>query len=129
MAPMPLSFHSSAPIGNPALLVQSLAAGILTAGEHESRLSLDTLKDVVHSVSRMPGQRSIVLVSPGFIAPDLQYEYTEIIDRAVRSQVVINALDARGLYVFIPFGDASHQPPVIQGDSLPEVVPHPPARA
>ena len=41
----------------------------------------------------------------------------DIIDRAVRSQVVINALDARGLYVVIPYGDASHQPPVIPGDS------------
>ena len=58
----------------------------------------------------MPGQRSIVLVSPGFITPDLEYEYTDIIDRAVRSQIVINTLDARGLYVVIPFGDASHQP-------------------
>ncbi len=62
-----------------------------------------------NNVSRMPGQRSIVLVSPGFIAPELEYEYTEIIDRAVRSQVVIKRSDARGLYVILPYGDASHQ--------------------
>ena len=79
-------------------------------GEHDSRISLGTLKEVVHNLSRMPGQRSIVLVSPGFIAPKLEYEYTEIIDRAVRSQVVINALDVRGLYVILPFGDIIHQP-------------------
>ena len=109
---------ASAPLGNPAALVNSLSQGVLSAGEHESHVSLESLKDVVHSVSRMPGQRSIVLVSPGFINPDLAYEYTEIIDRAVRSQVVINSLDARGLYVVIPFGDASHQPPVIPGDSM-----------
>jgi VWFA-related protein len=106
------------PLGNTGLLVESMAAGILSAGEHESRVSLDSLKNIVHTVSRMPGQRSIVLVSPGFIVPDLQYEYIEIIDRAVRSQVVINSLDARGLYVFIPYGDASHQAPVIPGGSL-----------
>jgi len=58
----------------------------------------------------MPGQRSIVLASPGFIAPGMEYESNEIIDRAVRSQVIINTLDARGLYVVMPFGDASHQP-------------------
>jgi VWFA-related protein len=110
--------RGSAPIGNPAALVNALSWGVLSAGEHESRVSLVTLKDVVRSVSRMPGQRSIVLVSPGFIVPDLQYEYLEIIDRAVHSQVVINALDARGLYVVIPYGDASHQPPVIPGDSV-----------
>ena len=108
----------SIPLGDPALLVQTMAAGILSAGEHESRVSLESLKDVVRSVSRMPGQRSIVLVSPGFIVPDLQYEYTEIVDRAVRSQVVINSLDARGLYVFMPYGDASHQAPALPGGNL-----------
>lgn len=109
--------YNIVPQGNPGALVNTLSLGILSAGEHESRVSLLTLKDVVHSVSRMPGQRSIVVVSPGFITPDLDYEYSDIIDRAVRSQVVINALDARGLYVVIPYGDASHQPPVIPGDS------------
>jgi VWFA-related protein len=98
------------PQGNPAALVQAVGAGIFSAGEHESRISLVSLKDVIGSVSRMPGQRSIVLVSPGFITPGLEYEYTEIVDRAVRSQIVINTLDARGLYVVIPFGDASHKP-------------------
>jgi VWFA-related protein len=105
------------PQGNPAAFVNALSVGILSAGEHESRVSLLTLKDVVHRVSRMPGQRSIILVSPGFIAPDLEYEYTAVVDSAVRSQIVISAMDARGLYVVLPYGDASHQPPVIPGDS------------
>ncbi len=116
-------FGTSVPLGNPTMLVQTVAAGLLSAGEHESHVSLLSLKDVVHSVSRMPGQRSIILVSPGFIAPDLEYENTEIIDRAVRSQIVINALDARGLYVVLPYGDASHQPPVVAGDSTPRISP------
>jgi VWFA-related protein len=94
-------------LGNAAALVNATAAGVLNAGQHESRVSLGSLEDVVHSVSRMPGQRIVVLVSPGFIVPQLQYEYNEIIDRAVRSQIAINTLDARGLYVIIPFGDAS----------------------
>src|ERR1035437_3056771 len=59
----------------------------------------------------MPGQRTVVLISPGFITPQMEYEYTEIIDRAVRSQVIINTLDARGLYVVMPGGDASHYSP------------------
>ena len=109
--------HTTVVLGNPAMLVQTMATGILTAGQQESRVSLGSLNDVVRGLSRMPGQRSIVLVSPGFITPDLQYEYTDIIDHALRSQIVINALDARGLYVVIPYGDASHQPPVVPGDS------------
>ncbi len=104
--PTPVSPQGT-PLGNPQATVNSISMGVLSTGEDESRISLGSLKDVVHRISQMPGQRIVVLVSPGFIVPQLQYEYTEIIDRAVRSQIAINTLDARGLYVVIPFGDAS----------------------
>jgi hypothetical protein len=58
----------------------------------------------------MPGRRNLILVSPGFIAPfDLVQDKTEIVDRANRSNVIISALDARGLYALVPGGDASQQ--------------------
>jgi VWFA-related protein len=98
-------------IGIPASQVEAISLEVLSAGEHESRVSLRSLKDVVHNISRKPGQRSVVLVSPGFIAPEMEYDYTEIIDRAVRSQVVINSLNARGLWVVMPFGDISYSGP------------------
>jgi VWFA-related protein len=49
----------------------------------------------------MPGKRSIVLASPGFLAldPDAQRGVAELIDQAIRSDIVINALDMRGLYL------------------------------
>ena len=97
------------PLGNPAPIVDGVSASVLAAGDHESNISLGLLKQVVQVISRMPGQRSVVLASPGFITPRMEYESNEIIDRAVRSQVIINTLDARGLYVVMPFGDASHQ--------------------
>lgn len=109
------------PQGNSALLVQNQAAGVLNAGEHESHVSLDALNAVVRRVSQMPGQRIVVLASPGFLTPDMEYQYSDIIDHAVRSQVVINSLDARGLYVIIPHGDASHQVVVAPGDSTPNL--------
>jgi VWFA-related protein len=95
--------------GDSGALVAGLSRGVLNAGELESRVSLGLLKDVVQTVSRMPGQRSLVLISPGFLTPELEYEYYDIVDRAVRAQVVINALDARGLFVILPYGDADHQ--------------------
>jgi VWFA-related protein len=95
------------PLGNFAGLVAGIARGVLSAGQQESRIALDTLKDVVRSISRMPGQRSVVVVSPGFIIPELQYEYMDVVDRAVHSQVIISTLDARGLYVILARGDAS----------------------
>jgi VWFA-related protein len=96
-------------LGNPSAMVTAVSAAVLSGGEHESRISLEGLKNVVRRVSRMPGQRSVVLVSPGFIVPDLEYEFYEIVDRALRAQVAVNTLDARGLYVVMPFGDASTQ--------------------
>ncbi len=115
---LPKDPRTGQPIINPATVVDSASVQALEAGQHESHISLDILKGVVGRVSRMPGQRSVVLVSPGFIAPEMEYEYTELIDHALRSQVVINALDARGLYVGTPFGDISNPntlPPSIAG--------------
>ena len=55
----------------------------------------------------LPGQRSILWLSQGFLALDLQPDLGQLIDRALRKHVVISALDARGLWVDIPGGDAS----------------------
>ena len=93
---------------DPTPMVIAISAGVVNAGEHESRIALGLLKEVVHGLSRLPGQRSVVLISPGFITPQLEYEYSEIIDRAVRAQVIVNTLDARGLYVIVPGGDISN---------------------
>jgi VWFA-related protein len=106
------------PIVNPAQVVDSMSTQELEAGDHESHISLGILKAVVGDVSRMPGQRSVVLVSPGFIVPEMESEYNALIDHALRSQVVVNTLDARGLYVGTPFGDISNPntlPPSIAG--------------
>ncbi|MGC2327182.1 MAG: VWA domain-containing protein, partial [Candidatus Sulfotelmatobacter sp.] len=89
------------------MMAKAAASQAVVAGETESRLALGVLKDVVRRTALMPGQRNVVLVSPGFLTPELESEYTELIDRAVRSQVIINALDARGLYALVPGGDAS----------------------
>jgi len=84
----------------------------LSLGETESRVSLTVVKDVVRRISVMPGQRNIVIVSPGFLTPEMEYDYLDIIDHALRSQVIINALDARGLYTIDPIGDVSKPAPV-----------------
>jgi VWFA-related protein len=83
-------------------IVNAITQQMLAAGDHESHVSLGVLKQVVQAVAHMPGQRSVVIVSPGFIAPQLEFDYNDIIDRAVRSQVVINTLNARGLFVILP---------------------------
>jgi VWFA-related protein len=92
-------------------LAQQAAGRALTLGDQETHVSLISLKDLVRRVATTPGDHLIVLVSPGFITPQQQYDVDDIIERAGRANIVINALDARGLYVVIPGGDASQSAP------------------
>lgn len=93
--------------------VVATAARELSAGEQESHVALSVLKDVVRRISLMPGERSMVVVSPGFLTPetDMLQEYTDVVDRALHSEVVISSLDARGLYTLTPGGDVSKRGP------------------
>lgn len=87
---------------------RSAASVALSAGDHESRLALSVLSDVIRRVSAMPGQRSIVLVSPGFFIPnDLVENKANVIEGAIHANIIISSLDARGLYTLLPGGDAS----------------------
>jgi len=85
----------------------------LSLGEQESRVALSVLKDVVRRIALMPGQRSMVVVSPGFLTPeaDLLQEYMDVIDHALHSEVMISTLNARGLYAVTPGGDVSKPGP------------------
>jgi VWFA-related protein len=88
-------------------VVNSEAARVLAEGSHNTQVALQSLHDVIRRISAMPGQRSVVLVSPGFLVLDRHFDELEIADRAIRANVTINTLDARGLYTFIPGGDAT----------------------
>jgi len=81
-----------------ATLVRSMSQRVIAAGSYDTRLALNTLREVIRRVSSMPGQRSIVLVSPGFLAIEDHPAVTDLIDRAARWSIVISSLDARGLY-------------------------------
>jgi len=89
------------------------AARSLSIGSQESRVSLTVLRDVVRRISVMPGERSVIVVSPGFLTSDIDMEkdYSDVIDRALHYEVMIGALDARGLYTIVPGGDISKRGP------------------
>jgi len=89
--------------------VRAVSGMQLALGEQQTRIALSVLKDVVRRISTMPGQRSVVVVSPGFLTldPEMFQEFTDVIDRALHSEVMIGALDARGLYTVVPGGDIS----------------------
>jgi len=80
-------------------LAQAAAGSAIARGESELQQTLSVLRDVVRRMSDTPGQRSIVLVSPGFLVTiNYRFDESDLMDRAVRANVVISALDARGLY-------------------------------
>jgi VWFA-related protein len=91
---------SSMPKKEAALLVPPVVARVIARTEHETGVTLDVLRDLIRRMAVLPGQRTIVLASPGFMTEFGSKEAESfIIDRAIRAKVVINALDVRGLYV------------------------------
>lgn len=90
-------------------VAQAAAAQGLSSGDAETHLALTSLRDVVRRVSAVPGQRCVVLVSPGFITPQQEYDVDNLIDRAMHANITISALDARGLYVVMPGGDITER--------------------
>jgi VWFA-related protein len=82
-------------------LAQGAASSAVAVGEAEIQQTLGSLTDVVRRMTSTPGQRSIVLISPGFqITINYLQEEMDLLDRAIRAKVTISSLDARGLYAF-----------------------------
>jgi VWFA-related protein len=101
-----------------AAMSQASAARTTMEGEHESRLSLSVFHDVLRRMSVLPGQRTMLLLSPGFLTSGFEDVYIGLIDQALREQVVVSALNSRGLYTVNPLGDVSHTTPPNQQIAL-----------
>jgi len=94
----------------PALeqLVRTAATLSLENGDQDIRETLTYVRDVIHTMSKLPGQRILILVSPGFLSTsdEALTLQSQILDLAAASNVTISAMDARGLYSgFIPMKD------------------------
>jgi VWFA-related protein len=89
-------------------IARSTASRVLAVGDRDTRLATATLENAIRRLSAAPGNRTLILVSGGFFLTDeLRPDETEIMDRAIRANVRISSLNARGLYTMIPGGDAS----------------------
>jgi VWFA-related protein len=89
-------------------MVTTAARTVILAGDRDTQQSLNMLRNVVARMTSMPGQRGIVLISPGFLVlDDRRDEEMGLIERAIKASVVIGTLDSRGLYTQTPGGDAS----------------------
>lgn len=95
-------------------LAQSAAARAAASGDAQTDYVFRHLEDSERRLATMPGQRIMVLVSPGFIITANTRESGELVDRANRANIVINTIDARGLYTPDLLGDIADPP----GDSI-----------
>ena len=87
------------------------ARRIVDQAELQVRSNLQQFERVVKYVSQKPGEHTVILVSPGFVSESERPQLDRIIDIALRSQVVINSLDPRGLAVLMEEADASRGDP------------------
>jgi VWFA-related protein len=81
-------------------MAQTAADMAVQLGDQDVRVTLGFFRQVIHKMAGLPGQRTLILVSPGFFTStseglDLK---SQIIDQAAQSNVTISAMDARGLY-------------------------------
>jgi VWFA-related protein len=89
--------------------IESDARQVESQAEAASRTALRGIESLVRRMMLLPGQRSIVIVSAGFLTDTLLPELDQISDRALRANVILNAIDARGLYVGSAIADASQR--------------------
>ena len=90
-----------------AIIVDSAALRALNAGDQEVQYTYRHIEDVLRRMASMPGERIMLLVSPGFLLTNSYLDESGIIDRANRANVVIHTLDARGLYTPDVMADVS----------------------
>jgi len=81
-----------------AIMAEAEAARTLAAGDADASFSYRNMEGILRRLTAMPGERVMVLVSPGFIPSTLWSDISGLVDRATRAKVVINTIDARGLY-------------------------------
>ena len=55
-------------------------------------------------LAKMPGRRMVLMASSGLITGDMEQEGDAVVSEAVHNGVIINSLDAKGLYAEAPGG-------------------------
>ncbi|HXS77032.1 MAG TPA: VWA domain-containing protein, partial [Terracidiphilus sp.] len=82
-------------------MAMAAATRELLEGEEDAHQTLVQIEAVIRAMSKLQGQRVLVLLSPGFLslAPDAIAFKSQVLNEAAGANVVINALDLRGLYV------------------------------
>jgi VWFA-related protein len=91
-------------------IAKSTAMQVLSASSAENQAILGDLREIFRRSAAAPGVRSVVLVSPGFLmtSPETRQAIMDLIENALRSEIVVNTLDVRGLYTPVVAPNMAH---------------------
>lgn len=67
-----------------------------------SQATLDAVKASITQLANLPGRRMLLFASSGFLSVTLDEQQDSIVNAALHAGVVINSLDAKGLYAETP---------------------------
>lgn len=85
------------------------ASRVETRNENQNQYDFRGLEQLVKRMAILPGQRGIVVISPGFFTENNRQSISQITNRALRARVTINSLDSKGLDAPPTGGDASEK--------------------
>ena len=83
-------------------MIKGQAEGTWTQARGVSQETLAAIANTLSTLASKPGRRLLLLVSSGFLSGTLERERDRVINQALHAGVVINALDAKGLYSEAP---------------------------
>ena len=86
---------------------RAAASQIWDLADLQSQYAALAIQNAIGKMAALAGQRSLVLVSPGFLTMTRNHDIDILINQALARNVVINAIDAAGLYTKI-----LHQRPI-----------------
>lgn len=91
-------------------IAKSTAFEVLSASSAENQATLGAPREVLRRTGLEKGSRTVVLVSPVFLTftPETRQGMTGLIEEALRSEIVVNTLDVRGLYTPLVSPSESH---------------------
>lgn len=69
--------------------------------------TVNGLSQIANFMAGIPGQKEIILISPGFLTVSLEEQTQRVIDRALRAQIVVSSLDPKGVALLMPETDIS----------------------
>jgi len=105
--------------------VQNKATQLVAQARVLGKQTLDTMNGLANGMARLPGRKTIIMMTDGFWVEDSMGSLRDVVSRASRASVRIYALDTRGLNRGTASSDiisaANPQQPQLAGPSMGDV--------